>query len=147
MLNKFESYDINAKDIKDTCDDCLIGLLDDGFEYNLSDYTIKSTTYYSITIGLEGSYPASNSTLYFNWSYVSDKIINLLIILADTYNIDEVIVECFNPHEYNIISKRFTYDDIIKEPVIKDTIKTFIIFISPKKDGIIKKVKSFLRFK
>lgn len=141
MLRKFESRNIKAKDIENIANDCLVELLDNNFQYSINHYTLGNTEYYNISI-----YKQNSPRQFFRWEAIADGVINLLIILQESYYISDTMFDFFNSHTDNIYTKKLSYKDIIKDPSFKDLMASVTIFMTTRKSAS-SYIKSYLGFK
>ena len=153
-LKLFETFD--EEHLKDLCDMCLAYLMDDGYEYNIKDFSwLNTKVIYFDNKQIENKskyWPYRNENI-FKWGDIKDHFIPFLEMLLKDYRIKEVSMDVIREYEKgtNVEQKTFIENTGAINTLIKDRlddnteIKVISVVIDEKpkpKKGFIGKIKS-----
>jgi len=157
-LRKFNES-IDNDQLTDLCDMCLAYLMDDGYEYNIKDFSwLNTKVIYFDNKQIENKskyWPYKNEN-FFKWVDIKDHFIPFLEMLSKDYKIREVSMDVLREYEKgtNVEQKTFmertgSVNTLTKDRLDDNTeIKVISVVIDEKpkpRKGFVGKIKDYLK--
>ena len=156
-LKLFEAF--NKESLTDLCDMCFAYLMDDGYEYEVQEFSwldFKIIKFDNKIIDNKSAYWPYRNENFFKWSDVKDQVIPFLEMLSRQYRIKEVNMDVIRDYEKGTNVEQITFiertgaiNTLIKDRLDDNTeIKNIEFFVAEKpipKKGFIGKIKDYLK--